>query len=108
MTIASYLNQTVTRKARSAYDAYGKATLGTGASIRGRFQASQKMLKDVKGNEFMVDAELWLKPTQDIFLDDIIEYESIAYQVVKIDIKRGLGGKVDHKKALLKRTKENG
>ena len=106
MPIDSYLNQTVTLKAKSSVDKFGKTVVATGVSIESRFQEKIKRLVDDNGKEYLADAELWVKPTQTINLDDLITVSSVNYKVVRIDTKRGLTGSIDHKKAYLKRTKE--
>jgi len=106
MPIDTYLNQTVTRKAKSSVDKFGKTVVATGVSIEARFQEKIKRLVDDNGKEYLADAELWIKPTQSMDLDDIITVSSVNYKVVRIDTKRGLTGSIDHKKVYLKRTKE--
>lgn len=106
--IASYLNQTVQRYPKSGYDTYGKPTLGTAEDVKARFQEKQRRAMNDKGVEFLTDAELWLLPSQDMALDDVVVFEEVRYKVVRVDVKRGLTGDADHKKVLLVRTKENG
>lgn len=104
--IESYLNQSVTIKSKTGFDVAGKPTLSTGAAIAARFQHKTKTMRNDQGLEYIVDAELWVKPDQAIALEDVITYESANYKVVKIDDKRNLSGQTSHKKALLTRTKE--
>jgi hypothetical protein len=106
MPVNNYLNQTVTLKTKSGFTLEGKPNLGVGASIVARFQDKQTRLVDDKGNEYVTDAEVWLKPTQTVNLEDVIVYGSVNYKIVRIDTKRDLGGKIHHKKALVVKTKE--
>lgn len=106
--IETYLNQLVTRNPVKNYDAYGKPTLGTGESVKARFQGKQRRAMDSQGVEFVTDAELWVAPGQAMALDDVIIFEEVQYKVVRVDTKKGLSGQTDHKKVLLVRTKENG
>ena len=106
--IDGYLNQIVSRSAKSGYDVYGKPTTKDGEDVKARFQEKQRRAMDDKGVEFLTDAELWIKPDQTMELDDVITYEGIKYKVVRVDVKRGLSGNPDHKKVLLVKTKENG
>jgi hypothetical protein len=106
MPINNYLNQSVTLKQKSGFSLEGKPTLSVGTTIKARFQDKQKRLVDDVGNEYFTDAEVWLKPTQTINLDDVVVYGSVSYKVVQIDTKRGLNGQIDHKKALVVKTKE--
>ena len=104
MPVASFLNQTVQRKAKSGHDAYGKVQIGSAANIEARFQESHERAFDDNGKEYEVDAELWVKPTQTINLEDIIIVSSANYRVVKTSIHRDVTGRVHHKKALLVKT----
>jgi len=106
MPIDTYLNQQVTRKAKSGTDKFGKTTVGASETIEARYQEKAKRLVDDNGKEYLADAELWVKPTQTIELEDLITVSSVNYKVVRVDTKRGFTGSVDHKKAYLKRTKE--
>lgn len=106
MPITTYLNTTVTRKPKSTLDKYGAVTTGTAVNIRARIQEKVTRLFDERGIEFLADAELWVKPTETINLEDLITFESNNYKVVRIDTKRGLTGNKDHKKIYLRRTKE--
>lgn len=106
MPIDAYLNQRVSRKAKSGVDKFGKVTTSAAATIEARFQEKAKRLVDEQGKEYLADAELWVKPSQTLELEDVITVNSINYKVVRVDTKRGLTGGIDHKKAYLKRTKE--
>jgi len=106
MPVNRYLNQTVTIKSRTGYDAYGKPTKGSTSTIEARIQEKTNRLIDDKGQQFRTDAELWLKPTQTIALDDVVTFESTTYKVVRIDTKRGFTGNKDHKKVYLVKTSE--
>lgn len=106
MPINSYLNQTVVLKAKAGFDVEGKPSLGAGSNIQARFQDSKKRLVNNQGNEFITDAEVWLKPNQTIALEDVIIYGGVNYKVVKIETKRWVNGKINHKKAMVIKTKE--
>lgn len=106
MPINNYLNQTVTLKQKSGFTLEGKPSLSAGVSIMARFQDKQTRLVDDKGNEYVTDAEVWVKPTQTVSLEDVITYGGVNYKVVRIDTKRDLDGQIHHKKALVVKTKE--
>lgn len=106
MPIDTYLNQQVTRKPKSGVDKFGKPTTGTNETIEARLQESTKRLVDESGKEYQADAELWIKPTQTMVLEDVINDGTSNFKVVRIDTKRGFTGSIDHKKCYLKRTKE--
>ena len=106
MSIHSYLNQTVKRKPKSGKDRYGKVETAESELIKCRIKGSTRQMIGVNGKEYTVDAELWTKPTQPLFIDDIIEWETKVYKVTHIKEQVGLGGKIDHKKAFLLVTKE--
>ncbi len=107
MPVQSYLNQTVTKKAVASYDVYGKPVVSTPVSLRVRIQnATKRLVAQNNGVEFVIDAEMWAKPTENIALDDVITWDTVNYKVVRVDTKKGLVGNTDHKKVLLIRTKE--
>jgi len=106
MPVNNFLNQSVTIKAKSGFTLEGKPNLGSGTGIMARFQDKQTKLFDDKGVEYLTDAEIWVKPTQTINLEDVIVYGGVNYKVVRIDTKRDLDGQIHHKKALVVKTKE--
>lgn len=106
MPIASYLNQTVLRKGRTGKDRYGKITTGSSETIKGRIKGSTRRLIGGDGKEYTVDAELWIKPTQTMNIDDVITWNEKDYKVIHIKEQVGLDGKIDHKKCFLLVTKE--
>lgn len=106
MPVNNYLNQTASLKQKSGFTVEGKPSLGAGASVRVRFQDKQTRLVDDKGNEYVTDGEIWMKPTQTVNLEDVIVYGSVNYKVVRIDTKRDINGQTHHKKALVVKTQE--
>ena len=106
MPINRYLNQTVTIKSRTGYDAYGKPTVSSASTIEARIQEKTNSLVDDNGQEFLTDAELWVKPAQTIAVDDVITFDGNAYKVVRVDTKRTFTGTIDHKKVYLVKTSE--
>lgn len=104
--IDTYLNQQVQRKAKGSFDDFGKPVLGSSSTIQARFVAGTKRVKKADGSEYIIDAELWIKPDQTMNLDDVIVYESINYKVVNIYSPRWLNWEKSHKKVELVRTKE--
>ena len=103
MPIQSYLNQTITKKVTASYDVYGKPVPTTPVCIQCRIQSSSKRLYTKEGTEFTADVELWVKPTERLDLDDVLTWEGADYKVVKLDVKKGLTGATNHKKAYLVR-----
>ena len=106
MPIAIYLNQSVVLKLHTGFDVHGKRSLGSANTIEARFVEKEEMLKDQNGNEFRSDAQMWVLPEQSIDLEDEVAYGGSNYKAVKIEMRRGLTGSVDHKKVYLKKTKE--
>lgn len=104
MTIDLYLNQSATLKKTASRDVYGKQILNVGTSIRCRFQGSHSRIMTEAGEELTADAELWVLGSADVEHNDIIEYESQTYRIVKVETKRNLTGGANHKKALLIKT----
>lgn len=106
MSISTYLNQTVTKKTTAEYDLYGKPIPELSTSIKCRIQSSSKKLVGDNGIEFIVDAEMWIKPTDALDTDDVITWGGNDYKVIKVDSKRDLTGSINHKKCYLVINKE--
>lgn len=105
--IGNYLNQTVTRQAKTGMDKYGKPTTGASASVTCRIQNKTKRLKNpTTGVEYTVDAEMWVAASQTLEIDDVVTFEGANYKVTVVEVKKGLAGNTNHKKAYLIRTKE--
>lgn len=101
MPITPYLNQRVTKKVTASYDVYGTPVPAIPATIVCRIQSSSKRLIGQGGTEFTADAEMWVKPTEILGIDDVITWEGEDYKVVKADVKKGLTGATNHKKLYL-------
>jgi len=109
MGIESYIKQFVTRtpvNTSQKFDRYGKPNYSSSETIKVRLRECFKRMVDRDGNNFTIDAEMWLLPTQSLNLEDKITYESEDYKVFKIDIPRKLSGSKNHKKAFLIKTTE--
>lgn len=106
MPVTSYLNQSVSWKAKAGFDGYGKPTTSTPVTISCRIQGSTKKLVNEAGDQYVADAEMWVAPTQTLEMDDVIVWESSNYKVVKVEVKKNLSGATNHKKAYLVRTKQ--
>lgn len=101
MPVLPYLNQTVTKKITASYDVYGTPVPAIPVSIPCRIQSSTKRLIGQGGTEFTADAEIWLKPSEPLDIDDIVAWEGEDYKIVKMDTKKGLTGSTHHKKGYL-------
>lgn len=101
MPINNYLNQTVNKKVTKEYDVYGTPVAEIPTYIKCRIQSSNKRLVGQGGIEFSADAEMWVKPTERLDIDDIITWESEDYKVVRVDIKKTVTGATNHKKLYL-------
>lgn len=101
MPITPYLNQKVTKKITASYDVYGTPVPALPKTIQCRIQSSSKRLIGAGGTEFTADAEIWVKPTELLDIDDVLTWEGEDYKVVKLDTKKGLTGTTNHKKGYL-------
>ena len=101
MPVQPYLNQIVTKKITASYDVYGTPVPATPQQIKCRIQSSSKRLIGQGGTEFTADAEIWLKPTEPLDIDDVVTWDGEDYKIVKMDTKRGLTGATNHKKGYL-------
>lgn len=106
MPISSYLNQTATRKAQTSVDQFGKVTTDAGTDFKCRAQGSKAKVINDEGQEVTADLEMWVKPNQEMKSNDKIVFESKVYSVSKIEDKRNLSGRTNHKKLLLLESKE--
>lgn len=104
--INSYLNQLITLKAKSGYDAYGATEVKNGIKIKARVQGKQKRLISEKGEEMVSDLVMFVDPGQVLVLNDIIVFGGSNFQIARIDEKRGLTGSSMFKKAYLIKTEE--
>lgn len=105
MPINNYLNQIISIKSKTGFNAYGKPTVGTASNIQCRIVEKTSLLTDENGKEYQSDIQLWVLPTQALTLEDLVTYNSITYRIAKIDHERGLSGSIDHKKAYLVKAK---
>lgn len=106
MPIASYLNQTATRKAQTSVDQFGKVTTDAGTSFKCRAQGSKSKVINENGQEVTADLEMWVGPNQTVASGDKIVFEGKNYSVAKIEDKRNIQGRTNHKKLLLLESKE--
>lgn len=106
MGIETYTSQTVQRYPRSGYDSQGKPSFGSASSVLCRFTESTERIKDAAGNEYIIDAKMWVDADQTMALEDKIVYNSINYKVVFVKENRELDGEIHHKRIHLQRTKQ--
>lgn len=106
MPISSYLNQKATRKAQTSVDQFGKVTTDSGTDFKCRAQGSKSKVINADGQEVTADLEMWVSPNQSMNTNDKITFESKNYSVAKIEDKRNISGRTNHKKLLLLESKE--
>lgn len=106
MPISSYLNQKATRKAQTSVDQFGKVTTDAGTDFKCRAQGSKSKVINADGQEVTADLEMWVGPNQSMNTNDKITFESKNYSVAKIEDKRNISGRTNHKKLLLLESKE--
>ena len=104
--ISKYTLQIVELQSKGGRTATGRPIVGATTPIEARFVKNKKNVKDFSGNEYIIDAAMWVKPTQNIELEDIVFCEDEYYKVVQVYAPRTINGIVNHKKILLVQTRD--
>lgn len=84
MSINGLLNQTITIYPKSGYNAYGRESVGTGVSVKSRFQKQTKQKLLPNGSLITIEAIVYVPPTTTVNIDDKVTYGSIDYKVYGI------------------------
>lgn len=100
---ASYMLQTCTVTAPGEPDAWGERTAGTTVTTACRFVRRQERAKTPYGTLLLSRAVVYLPAGVSVAAGDTVSVDGEAeeYRVMQAQEVRGLGGTVDHWKALL-------
>lgn len=81
MSLLGLLNQTITIYAKSSYNTEGREVMGSGTSIKCRFQQTTKRKLLPNGNLQTIDAIVYVPSTTSINTDDKVTFGSTNYKV---------------------------
>ena len=93
-----YLNQTVTLKSKSSVNAYNESTY-TSSTIKARFEYKRKMVRNRQGEEVISEASVYT--TTQVKPDDVINFDSVDWQVITVENCVDLNGNVNHYEVML-------
>jgi len=92
--MSSYLNQTVSHKARTGKDEYNQSTFATAVDIPAKYEYSRKEVLNREGERVISESVCFT--TVEVKAGDIITFDGIDWPVILATPERGLGGEVDH------------
>lgn len=84
MSINGLLNQQITIASKTGYNAYGRETVGTGATVQARFQKKTKQKLLPNGSVIVIEAICYVPSDTTIVVDDKITYGGVDYKVFGI------------------------
>jgi hypothetical protein len=103
MSLAGLMNQTITLYNQASYDAYGRETVGSGTSVKSRFQKTTKRKLEATGNLITIDAVAYVPADTSVNTDDRVTYGTDKYKVYgKYEAVDGAGNTHHIKLELLK------
>jgi len=75
------LNQTIIIYGKSSYNSQGREVVGSGVSVKARFQAKQKNIMLPTGATITISAIAYVASTISANIDDKVTYDSQTYKV---------------------------
>ena len=96
INVEEYLNQPATLKTTS-YDEYSDLVVLYEEDILVRFRKDFSIERLSSNEELKLDGKFYTFPSQDVSIDQILEYEGQEYRVVKVKEARGFDGELNHK-----------
>jgi hypothetical protein len=100
--IASYLAQSLWRKARSGSDAYGQPTYATAVATKGRWLEKRRLVRNAQGEQVISEVTASLGPSDAIAVGDQLSSDGVTYlTVLAVSVSRGLGGAAALQRAYL-------
>lgn len=91
MNVDRFMNQDITIKNNFSTNKYNESTYNT-STIKGRFEYDRKLIKNSLGEEKISEAVLYTKSA--INPDDVIHFDNIDWEIMKVDNKIGLQGNI--------------
>lgn len=96
MSFAGLLNQTITPKAKTSYDAYGRPVLTSGTAINARVELKQRRRMMPNGSLVVTDGKAFLPSTATLTQDDHFTYNGVEYRVFMAYQVPGQTGQTHH------------
>lgn len=96
MSIAGLMNQTITPKPKSSYDAYGRQVVSAGTDIKARVELKQKRRMLPNGSLVVTDGRAFLPSSSTLTQDDHFVYDSVEYRILLVYKVPGATGQTHH------------
>ena len=98
MSVNGLLNQQITLASKSGYNAYGRETVGTSATVQARFQKKtiQRLLPN--GSLITILATAYVPSDTTVVVDDKVTHDSVDYKVFAINTAVDGSGNTNHYK----------
>lgn len=96
MSLAGFLNQTITVYTKSSYNAYGREVVGSGTDYPALVQPTTKQRLLPDSSLITIDAIAYIEPTTPVEVDDRVAFSSIQYKIHGKYTAVDGAGKTDH------------
>lgn len=96
MSIAGLLNQSITIKAKTGHDGYGRDVVGAGTTVSARFQATTKTILLGNGDSVTLDGYIDVPAGTVVATNDRVTYGGIDYRIHSRKEAVGRNGAVHH------------
>jgi hypothetical protein len=81
MSLSGLMNQTITPKSKTSYDAYGRPVVVSGTAIKARVELKQKRRMMPNGSMVVTDGKAFLPASSTLTQDDHFVYNGVEYRV---------------------------
>lgn len=105
MSINGLLNQQITIASKTGYNAYGRESVGSGATVQARFQKNVKQKLLPNGSLITIEATVYVPSDTVVVVDDKVTYGGVDYKVYGIYTAVDGTGKTNHLKLELVKWK---
>lgn len=82
MSFPGMLNQSITLYSKSGYDDYGREEVGSGSTVKCRFQRTTKRKLLDNGNIIIIEAIAYVPSDTTVVTDDKVTFDSQDYKVL--------------------------
>ena len=84
MSLLGLMNQTITKYAKSSYNSEGREVVGSGSSVKCRFQKRTVRRLLPNNSVVTIDAVVYMPGDTSISNDDKVSFESVNYKVFAV------------------------
>ena len=84
MTVEGLMQQTVTVKPRSGYDAYGQPESGTSVSYSARIEPTNEAVIDINGATVVASLVIFMPSSATIAPEDSVNYDGKDWRVLTV------------------------